>query len=210
MTIHISYFSAFFRLTFWELGWYTYVSQELLEKTVNGNQKPIFRMHQTRPKQVILKLFHDNFVISYFFAFFGPKFWATCWCTCAFQELLEKTLRGWKKGISGMHQIRQKQVKLKLIFYDSCEISDFPAFFRLKFWENMAIYLCFPGVIRKTVCGNQKRIFRMHQIRPKETRNLNYFLWQFWNFIFFGPFQVNILRIMVIYLCLPGVFRKKL
>ena len=32
----------------------------------------------------------------------------------------------------------------------------------------MLIYMCVPGVIRKTVSGNLKRIFRLYQIGPKE------------------------------------------
>ena len=97
-----------------------------------------------------------------------------------------------KKRISGMHKRRPKQVKLKLeLFLRQFWNFIFLAFFRLKFWEkmvinlflpgvikkiesrkyeNMVIYLCLPGVIRKNVSGNQKRRFRIHQIRPKEVK----------------------------------------
>ena len=126
-------------------------------------------------------------------------------------RVIRKNVSGNKTRIFGMHQIKPKHVKLKLELFFSWQFWNFIflVFFRLKFWENVVINLCPPGVIIKTVSSNQKRIFRLHQIRPKEVKfKFKLIFYDIFIFIFWAFFRLIFLENMAIYLCLLRVNRK--
>ena len=70
-----------------------------------------------------------------------------------------------------MHQIRLREVKLKFeLFYMIILKFNIFCLFYAKNLRNMLIDMCLMGVIRKIVSGNKKRIFGMHEIKPKQVK----------------------------------------